>query len=189
MVFAKLPPSPFGLAGVIESSLPAAELQQQLQGLIDAGEIELGRPFIRPLIDLRANILAPDTARSWLTIGTASLVVLLAGFGFYGTQRYLVMAGRREYAIRASLGAGPKALGRLVLRRGLVLGLPGLVLGGLLAFIVVAWLRDDFVSRDVGPGTVTGVVVLGLVALLLLASLGPARRASRTEPAPLLRED
>ena len=45
-------------------------------------------------------------------------------------------AGRREYAIRASLGAGPKALGRLVLGRGLLLSLPGLVVGTFLLFLM-----------------------------------------------------
>jgi len=114
---------------------------------------------------------------------------LLAAFGFYGVQRYLVMAGRREYAIRAALGAGPRSLRRLVLRRGLLLGLPGIILGVPLAFIAVAWLRDDYVSREVSPYVVTLVVLLGLIGLLLVASLGPARLARRTHPAPLLRED
>jgi ABC-type lipoprotein release transport system permease subunit len=100
-----------------------------------------------------------------------------------------VTAGRREYAIRASLGAGPRALGRLVLWRGLSLGLPGLVLGTLLSFLTVAWLRDDFVSRNVLASVVTLAVFVGLVLLLIAASLGPARQARRTQPAPLLRED
>lgn len=189
ILFTRLPPSPFGMRGVISSRLPAAELQRLLQGLIDSGELELGQPNIQPLGDLRKNLLAPDTARSLLTIGTASLVVLLAAFGFYGTQRYLVMAGRREYAIRAALGAGPQALGWLVFARGLLLSLPGLVLGALLAFILVAWLREDFISRDINPGLVTISVVCGLAVLLTIASLGPARHARRTQPAPLLRED
>lgn len=174
---------------IIETSLTAAALQQELQRIADAGEIELEVNNVRPLGLLRSEILAADRARGFLTIGTAALVVLLAGFGFYGTQRYLVTAGRREYAIRASLGAGPKALGRLVLTRGILLGLPGLVAGTLLAFILVAWLRDDFISRDVSPPAVTAAVVGGLVALLLVASLGPARQARRTQPAPLLKED
>jgi ABC-type lipoprotein release transport system permease subunit len=75
------------------------------------------------------------------------------------------------------------------MHRGLVLGLPGLVLGALLAFITVAWLRDGFVSRDVSPLAVTFVVVVGLVLLLAAASFGPARQAMRTQPAPLLREE
>jgi ABC-type antimicrobial peptide transport system permease subunit len=174
---------------LIESPLPSAELLQQLQRLTTEGTIEMTINAVRSLDSLRGQLIAADRARGLLTIGTSALVVLLAALGFYGTQRYLVTAGRREYAIRASIGAGPKALGRLVIWRGLILGLPGLVVGALLAFITVAWLRDDFVSRDISPFAVTVAVVGGLVLLLTAASLGPARQARRTQPAPLLREE
>jgi predicted permease len=181
--------SPFQMTALIETTMTAADLQQALQGLVDSGAIESGITTVTSLAELRSNLIAPDTARSWLTIGTASLVVLLAAFGFYGTQRYLVTAGRREYAIRASLGAGPAALSRLVLSRGVLMSVPGLVLGALLALAIAAWLRDDFVSRDISALAVTLAVLLGLGLLLLAASLGPARLARRTQPAPLLRED
>jgi ABC-type antimicrobial peptide transport system permease subunit len=179
----------FGFSAVVETSLTAAALQQELDRIAAGGEVEIRVETVRPLEELRSDLLAADRARGFLTIGTAFLVVVLAAFGFYGTQRYLVMAGRREYAIRASLGAGPRSLGRLVIRRGFLLGLPGLVIGALLAFIAVAWLRDDFVSRDISPMGVTIAVVAGLLLLLAAASLGPARQARQTQPAPLLRED
>ena len=178
-----------GTTLLIESAQPPAELEQQLRSLAAEGGIELNISNVRSLTTARRQLIAADVARGYLTIATATLVVLLAALGFYGTQRYLVTAGRREYAIRASIGAGPKALGRLVIRRGLTLGLPGLVLGALLAFITVAWLRDDFVSREISPYAVTLAVVAGLVLLLAAASLGPARQARRTQPAPLLREE
>ncbi len=174
---------------LVKSPQPTAELQQQLQRLANEGGIELVVSATRSLNEARNGLIAADRARGYLTIGTATLVVLLAALGFYGTQRYLVTAGRREYAIRASIGAGPRALGRLVIRRGLMLGLPGLVLGAMLAFITVSWLRDDFVSRDVSAFAVTAVVAAGLVLLLAAASFGPARQAMRTQPAPLLREE
>jgi ABC-type antimicrobial peptide transport system permease subunit len=173
---------------VLESRLPRAALQKQAQEALRALDLNTVGD-VRSLAKVHSDILAPDRARGMLTIVTALIVVLLAALGFYGTQRYLVTAGRREYAIRASLGAGPRSLGQLVLKRGLTLGLPGLVLGAPLAFIAVAWLRDDYVSRSVSPLIVTLSVLLGVVGLLLLASLGPARFARRTQPAPLLRED
>jgi predicted permease len=179
---------PFGGVALVESTLPAAVLQKHLRDVIRDLKFTQNADVL-PMAKARSAILAPDRARGLLTIGTAIIVVLLAAFGFYGTQRYLVTAGRREYAIRASLGAGPRALGRLVFMRGLLLGLPGLVLGAPLAFILVAWLRDDYISRDVSPLAVTVGVVAGLVLLLLVASVGPARMARRTQPAPLLRED
>jgi ABC-type lipoprotein release transport system permease subunit len=76
-----------------------------------------------------------------------------------------------------------------VLWRGLLLGVPGFILGLPLAFIVVAWLRDDYVSREISPPIVTLAVLIGLISLLMAAGLGPARQARRTRPAPLLRED
>jgi hypothetical protein len=179
----------FQSLALVESRLSAGELREALTGLNESGELEGSILDVVPLEDLRGGLLTNDRARSFLTIGAALLVVLLAALGFYGTQRYLVSAGRREYAIRASLGAGPRSLGRLVMNRGLWLGLPGIVLGLPLAFIAVAWLRDDYVSRDISPLLVSIVAALALVVMLLAASIGPARQAKRTEPAPLLRED
>ncbi len=185
----RLMTSTTGTNAIVDTTLTPAALQQEIERISGAGEIEIQVGNVRPLSMLRDTQIAPDRARSWLTIGAAVLVVLLAALGFYGTQRYLVTSGRREYAIRASIGAGPKALGRLVLHRGLMLGLPGLIVGALFAFIAVAWLRDDFVSREISPYAVTLAVVAGLVLLLATASVGPARQARRTQPAPLLREE
>lgn len=173
----------------IASSLTAAMLGQELRRIVALGDIEYRVGAVRPLAELRDQLIAPDRARGLLTIGAAGLVVLLAGFGFYGTQRYIVSAGRREYAIRASLGAGPKAIRSLVLGRAALFALPGLVAASLLAFIAAGWLRGDYVTREVSPGAVTAAVVLGLGALLIAASLGPALSAMRTQPTPLLRED
>jgi len=182
--------SGLGISGValFESRLPRASLQKQFEAA--ARTLELApQGNVVALTEAHSQLLAPDRARGFLTIATAVIVVLLAGFGFYGVQRYLVMAGRREYAIRAAVGAGPRALGRLVLWRGLLLGLPGVVLGVPLAFILVAWLRDDYISRAVVPWVVAIAVLLALLALLLVASAGPARLARRTQPAPLLKQD
>jgi hypothetical protein len=178
-----------GRAAVIESSLTAAQLQQELDGLAASGALDVHGTNVRSLRAMRNELIAPDRARGLLTLVTASLIVVLAGMGYYGTQRYLVAAGRREYAIRSSLGAAPGRLGRLVMQRGLLMSLPGLALGGMLGFTVAAWLRDDFVSRNIPPSLVTAYVVIGLTALLLLATVGPALTAARTQPAPLLREE
>jgi putative ABC transport system permease protein len=179
---------PWGRA-IVVSTLTAGELEQECRRAVAGGDLEFRVSRVRSLAELRAELIGPDRARSLLTVGAASLVVLLAALGFYGTERYLVASGRREYAIRASLGAGPKSIARLVLLRASTLGLPGLLAGALLTFTTVAWLRADYVSREVSPGAVTLAVVLGLAALLFAASLGPTLSAARTQPAPLLRED
>lgn len=178
-----------GGTAVVESRLAPAALRQAIERNIADLGIDARIFAVESLETLRNDLTAPDRARGFLTLTTAILVVLIAAFGFYGTQRYLVAAGRREYAIRAALGAGTSAIGRLVLVRALQISLPGIAVGGLLAFIVSAYLRGDYVLRDVSPGLVTLLVVAGLASIVLVASIGPAREARRTQPAPLLRED
>jgi hypothetical protein len=179
----------WGNMAVVESPLSAAALRQAIERNIADLGIEAEVRTVESLETLRNDLTAPDRARGFLTLTTAILVVFIAAFGFYGTQRYLVAAGRREYAIRAALGAGTSAIGRLVLVRALQISLPGIAVGGLLAFIVSAYLRGDYVLRDVSPGVVTLLVVLSLASIVLVASIGPAREARRTQPAPLLRQD
>lgn len=174
---------------IIRASLSAADLQRNLDRLAESGILE---PEISPVELLQSRydaLTAPDRARGLMTMATAAFVVLLAALGFYGTQRYLVAAGRREYALRAAVGADPRALGRLVVLRSLLWGVPGLAVGACLAFAVAAWLRDTFLSREVSPALVAAWLVVGLVLLLLAASRGPAREARRTQPALLLREE
>jgi putative ABC transport system permease protein len=174
---------------LVSSTLSATELHDLLQRRIDAGELDTRIERIDRIDDLLARHVAPDRARTWLTAASASLVMLLAAFGFYGLQHYAVAAGRREYAIRAAVGAGPRALGRLVARRALVMGTPGIAFGTILAYLVVVSLQGDFVSSGVSPSVIALLVLAAMTGLLLASSAGPARRARRTAPAPLLREE
>lgn len=174
---------------LIRSSAGVADLRSELQAPIDSGELDITITSIDRVEQSWGTVLAADRARTWLTVASAIFVVVLAAFGYYGTQRFLVAAGRREYAILAALGAGPRALGRLVFGRGLLQGVPGLVLGSLLGFIVVAWMKDGFVAATVSPTAITVVVLAGLLALLLCATAGPARQARSTDPGPLLKEE
>lgn len=180
--------APFELI-LAESTLASAELKRLIDQETETGELDLSIRNVEHVEDAWLRRLAPDRARMAVAAATALFVVVLAAFGYYGTQRFLVGAGRREYAILGALGAGPRALGRLALRRGVVQGLPGLVVGAVLGFIVVAWLREDFVSRESSPSAIALIVTAGVAALLLAATWGPARQASRTEPAPLLKEE
>ena len=173
---------------LVKTTASPTEMRALLQERIDAGELEIGIAGIQRMADVANRDLLPDRARMTLTVASALLVIVLSAFGFYGTQRYLVTAGQREYAIRSAIGAGPAALGRLVLSRGMALALPGLACGGLLALIAVVWLRDGFVTSAVSPVIVTGSAALVIVALVLAATLGPAMQARRTAPAVLLRE-
>ena len=102
----------FGREDVVGERVPGstrwnsngAEIAGVLADLSFEHPSEPAKPFVFTMSGSLVSVMESDL--------TAALVVLLAAFGFYGTQRYLVAAGRRECAIRAALGAGPDARSR-----------------------------------------------------------------------------
>ena len=101
---------------------------------------------------------------------------------------YLVSQRTREISVRMSLGALPGDVVRLVLRQGLGAVAAGVLLGGIGAFAqgpAIASRLFGISGRD--PATFA-VVAAVLVLFALGASLGPAWRACRLEPAKALAE-
>ncbi|HEX3838114.1 MAG TPA: ABC transporter permease [Steroidobacteraceae bacterium] len=174
---------------LIRSSAPAEQLRRQLQAKVDQGALKLDIRSIRRVDDVWSDVLAPDRARALLTTFLAVLVVALAAFGFYGTQRYLVGAGKREYAIRRSIGADPRSTRLLVLRRGLLLATPGLLFGIPLAFICLQWLREELISVAVPTGGIVVLVAAAVAVLLVAATLGPAQEAATSPLSSTLKDE
>ena len=115
------------------------------------------------------------------------LALLLAGLGLYGVTSYAVNRRRTELGIRMALGAPPGGVVRLVLSRvGALVGL-GVVIGGAAALYLstfVSTLLFGLDGRD--PVTFTGAAGV-LASIGTLAGWIPARRASRIDPATVLR--
>ncbi len=121
------------------------------------------------------------------TLGAVGL--LLAAIGIYGVIGYFVARQRRELGIRVALGASAGRIRGLVLRQGLVPALIGVGVGVPGSLLLARLLGSQL--RGVGPGDpVTFVTVaLVLVGVAALATLGPARRATRVDPTTAMRDD
>ena len=116
------------------------------------------------------------------------LALLLAGLGLYGVAAYAVAMRRTELGIRMALGASGSRVFGLVMRRTALLVGGGIVLGAgasLWASRFVETLVYGFEPGD--PGTLAGAAVL-LAIVAAVAAAVPARRASRLDPASVLRE-
>jgi ABC-type antimicrobial peptide transport system permease subunit len=117
-----------------------------------------------------------------------ALALLLAGLGLYGVTSYAVSRRRSELGIRMALGAAPAGIVRLVLWRVIILVAIGVALGAGVSVWVsqfVSTLLYGLEPRD--PLTLVGSVVV-LTAVGALAGWLPARRASRIDPAAVLRD-
>ena len=118
-----------------------------------------------------------------------SLALLLAGLGLYGIAWYAVSRRRQEIGIRIALGATPASVLRLVFNRLLVLVSIGVVAGGALSL----W-GSRFIGSllyGVEPRDLTTLVSAAAVLAGVAAAAGwmPAHRASRIDPAAVLRDN
>jgi predicted permease len=117
------------------------------------------------------------------------LALLLATIGVYGVMSYAVAQRKKEIGIRMAVGAGRRAIVRLVLRDVGVLLFIGCSAGVLLALgttKLLAALLFGVQPRDL---TTLAVCATLLATTGLIAAYLPARRASRLDPMPVLREE
>lgn len=137
------------------------------------------------------SIVDDATARVRLTmllIAVAGAAALLLGvIGVYSVVSYAAAGRVREFGIRIALGAAPRRVGSMVLGDGLKLVAIGTVAGLVAAVSVTRFLRA--LLYEVEPTSVTEfALATGLmVAVTVLATAIPARRAARTDPAGVLR--
>jgi predicted permease len=119
----------------------------------------------------------------------ATVALLLSAIGTYGVLAYTVTERRREIGIRMALGASGQGVLMMVLRQGLTLAGIGLVigLGAAAAFTRVASTLL-FGVKPTDPLTFGAVGVFMLI-VAAVASLVPARRATRVDPLVALRAD
>lgn len=119
----------------------------------------------------------------------ALLAVALATVGLFAVVSYAVARRTREIGVRVALGAGPGVVGRLILGNGLRLVMVGCGLG-LLGVYAATRMLTAF-CYDVSPPDTTLLVgaVLLLIAIALVASVVPMRRALRIDPTKTLRAE
>ena len=119
----------------------------------------------------------------------AGLALLLAGVGLYGLLSYSVSVRARDIGIRLALGATPAGVRAMVVRRGMALVLLGLAVGLVLSAGAVRTIAHLLVDVAVFDWAIYAPVAGCLAAAGLLASLWPAVRASRLDPAQSLRSE
>ena len=146
-----------------------------------------------PLAQVRTmeEVVERSTARTSFTmlllLVAAAMAVLLGAVGNYGVISYVVSQRTREIGVRMALGAARGDVAGLVLRQGLWMALGGVAIGLAGAFALTRLLRALLFEVSPTDPATFGAVSVVLVAVALLASYLPARRAASVDPLEAIR--
>jgi putative ABC transport system permease protein len=116
-----------------------------------------------------------------------AIALILAAVGIYGVMAYSVTQRTREIAVRAALGALPVEVLGLVMRRSAIMAISGVILGLIGTVALRTIVQAHLYEISALDPVVLTTIPLVLLITALLASFLPARRASRIDPAVMLR--
>ncbi len=144
---------------------------------------------VQTLETVMANSLSQAKFTTSLLGLFAGLALTLASIGIYGVIALLVSRRRQEIGIRIALGARPRSILAMVVRRGMVLAGTGVAIG-LAGALALGSVLNSMLFRVTrfDPATFATIPAL-LAAVALVACLIPAGRAANVSPMTALRED
>ncbi|HUF76407.1 MAG TPA: FtsX-like permease family protein, partial [Longimicrobiales bacterium] len=173
---------------VVRTSLPPTEVAPAVQAIIRDIDDGVAISGVRALRDLVDSQMSTYRALAIL-VGTFGVIALLmAALGLYGVLAYLVGQSSREIGIRMALGARSGEVAFAVVRRGAWMAALGIVVGLAAAWGLAGLLRQMLFGVEPQDPLTLAAVAAVLLAVTLLASWLPARRAARVDPVVALRE-
>jgi len=165
--------------------LQAAALRSAL------AEIDPNQPLVkaRTMEDNMAATVAQPRFRTWLIGIFAALALTLAAVGIYGVTSYSVAQRSSEIGIRVALGAQPADVFRILVGEGLRFALIGVAVGLVGALVLTRLLASFLYGTSAADPLIFTSVVLLMIAISVVASFFPARRATRVDPMVALRHE
>ena len=115
--------------------------------------------------------------------------LLLGAIGLYGVLSYVVAERTREIGVRMALGATASAVRRMVVSQGTRVVVIGVVLGVVVARASTRFLETLLYGVEPVDAVVFAAMSAMMIAIGVLASYVPARRASSVNPIESLRGD
>lgn len=184
----------FGPVGVgspayVVKSARASVMAPEIRELVREAAPNSPMYFIFTMKDLAARSMAWLSFTMFMIATAAGLALVLGAVGIYGVLSYVVSQRTREIAVRMALGAQPPGLRRMVVFQGGRVALIGVVLGVVAALGLTRFLGTLLFGVPAIDVSTFAAMSSVMLAVALLASYVPARRASAVDPMQSLRTE
>jgi predicted permease len=192
--FAQVPPALLRtfasfMSIAVRTSIAPLDIVEPLRRDLRGASSDQALYDVRTMEQLVSGSLARQRFLALLFAIFGVVALFLACVGVYGVLAYLTSQRVREFGVRTALGATPRDLTRLVLRQSLVMIAVGAAIGAAGTWgvgRVLLRLVDGMRALEVSTVTATTAI---LVVAALIASYGPAIRASRADAMTALRQE
>jgi predicted permease len=175
------------MAMIVRTDGAPLSLAHSVEETVHGLDANLPVTRMRTMEQVMGLAVATPKVTSWLVMSFAGLALILALVGIAGLQAATVAARIPEFGVRLALGATPAGLRWFVLSRGAILVAAGLAAGVILAALVARVAARQLYDVTATDPLVFFSAIVGVAVLSLLASDIPARRATRVNPASVLR--
>jgi putative ABC transport system permease protein len=179
--------TPAGGNVLLRSNVDAGVLAKRATAAVHAIDPDMPVDAVRTLLEVRLNSLAPRRLTASLLSLFGLLALLIAAAGIGGVLAFSVSQRTREIGVRLALGAQRGEVLGLVLRQGTAMVGVGLVIGTVGAVWLARFMQGLVFGIGARDPLTLASVCLTLAAVGLVASLGPARRATAVDPVIALR--
>ena len=174
---------------VVRVSSRAEDLTEPVRRIIARVDPDQPVSMVRTM-EAVVDLDVADRQQQMVLLGAfAGLALLLASIGLYGVLSFAVTQRSRELGLRIALGATAGSVMRMVVIRGLALTAAGLAIGLALSWAGTRAMQNILYGVAATDPRTFGAVVALLTTIALGACYFPARRASRTDPITVLREE
>ena len=172
---------------IIQTAADPSSMSAAIQHEMQSVDSQLAASKIRTMDQVISESTVRQNFNMLLLTIFAGLALLLAAIGIYGLMSYNVEQRTQELGIRMALGAGANDMLKLVVRQGMLLSGIGVVVGLAASFGLNRVLATLLFGVKVTDPLTYAAVTAILVAVALLATYIPARRATKIDPIVALR--
>jgi len=181
-------PNVAALTWAIRTSSDPLAATSAARAAIRAVDPTLGISDVETMEQVLADSTSDRRLNMLLFTLLGGLALALAAVGVYGVVAYSATQRTHEIGVRMAMGARPVDVLRLLLGEGGRLAAIGIAIGSTAALIASRLIRGLLFNVSATDPATFAVVPLALLAVALLASYLPARRAMRVDPMIVLRD-